>query len=305
MTGTQVLALESSRLRVEMALPGASYRGSRWSWSGFITQVTLDGRHTFCTCEGEDQGSSHGVGLCNEWGIFAPIGYESARVGERFPKLGVGLLTKPDDEPYSFSRPYEIEPFKRRVEPIFPLDSRRCSGVQILTEPLACQGYAARVHEVLTVAGNALMIRTHIHNVGSRPIHTHEYRHNFLSLDLEPIGPGYTLSVPFDIQASDKAAPELRIGAREVGFERTPEQAFLQVLGGAAGAGADAWWELQHASGLRVRETISVLLEELKVWGAAHVLSPEAFVGVHVEPGQSQRWKREYVFSGLRDKGAG
>lgn len=296
MNDDQVLVLQSDRLRVEMALPGALYRGSRWSWSGFITAVTLDGRHTFCTSEGEDEGSSRGVGLCNEWGIFAPIGYGSAQAGEKFPKLGVGLLTRPDDEPYSFTRPYEIEPFERRIE-----RGAEASGVEIVTQPRECRGYAARLSESFRVTENRLLVATEIENVGSRAIETHEYRHNFLALDGAPIGPDYTLSTRFEIQTSGDIAPDLRIEGRQVRFERTPQKAFLQVLGGASGAGAGAWWELRHASGAHVRETISVPLEELKLWGAAHVLSPEAFVPVRVEPGQSQSWQREYVFCGPRD----
>lgn len=293
MDNEQVLALESPRLRVEMALPGAMYQGSRWSWSGFITQATLDNRHTFCTSEGEEEGSSRGIGLCNEWGIFAPVGYDSARAGERFPKLGVGLLTRPDDKPYNFTRPYEIEPFERRIE-----HAASTSSVQIVTEPLECRGYAARLREVFGVQENRLRIETEIENVGSRTIQTHEYRHNFLAIDGATIGPDYTLSVPYRIEASDEIAPDLRISEREVGFKRTPHEAFLQVLGGAPGAGNGAWWELRHASGVRVRETVSVALEELKVWGAAHVLSPEAFVPVRVEPGARQAWAREYKFFG-------
>ena len=296
MDNEQVLALESARLRVEMALPGAAYRGSRWSWSGFITQVTLDASHNFCTSEGEGEGSSRGVGLCNEWGIFVPVGFDSARPGERFPKLGVGLLTKPDEEPYSFTRAYEIEPFERHIE-----RSASTCRTQIVTEPLECRGYAARLAETFSVEENRLRIETEIENVGSEPIETHEYRHNFLAIDGAEIGPDYTLSVPYRIEASGEVAPDLRIGEREVGFTRTPRNAFLQVLGGAASAGAGAWWELRHASGVRVRETISVALEEQKVWGAAHVLSPEAFVTVSVEPGERQAWAREYAFFGAAE----
>ncbi len=290
MSQDQLRVLESPRLRVEMALPGALYQGSRWSWSGFITQATLDHRHTFCTEEGRAEGSSRGVGLCNEWGIFAPIGFGSAQAGECFPKLGVGLLTKPDDEPYHFTRPYPVEKFERHIEPA------STSSVEIVTEPLECRGYAARLRESFRVEQNRLLISTQIDNVGSQPIHTHEYRHNFLALDGAKIGPGYTLSTPFSIQTSPDIAPDLRIEGREVRFERAPENAFLQVLGGASGAGAYCWWELRHESGLSVRETISVPLEELKLWGAAHVLSPEAFVPVRVEAGASQSWQREYVF---------
>src|SRR5688572_25534831 len=87
------LHLISDRLRVDIATPGSStYAGSRFDWTGLITQVTLDGRHTFCGQEATDGTGTGGIGLCNEFGIFEPVGYDDARVGDQFPKLGIGLL---------------------------------------------------------------------------------------------------------------------------------------------------------------------------------------------------------------------
>ena len=45
------IGLKSDRLLVEIAKPGTVYAGSRFDWTGFITQVYLDGKHTFCAYE--------------------------------------------------------------------------------------------------------------------------------------------------------------------------------------------------------------------------------------------------------------
>ncbi|MBE3039355.1 MAG: hypothetical protein IMZ62_11155, partial [Chloroflexi bacterium] len=48
MTEAERILLNSQRLEVEISTPGAAYHSTRFDWSGFITQVTLDGAHTFC-----------------------------------------------------------------------------------------------------------------------------------------------------------------------------------------------------------------------------------------------------------------
>ena len=40
--------------------------------------------------------------------LLAPIGYADAQPGEPFPKLGIGLLEKLDESPYSFLKPYKV-----------------------------------------------------------------------------------------------------------------------------------------------------------------------------------------------------
>ena len=110
------MVLAGDRLCVEIAPPGSEYyNGSRFDWTGFVVQVTLDNTHTFCGPESRDGSGTGGIGLCNEFGIFRPIGFDDARPGDQFPKLGVGLLTQPDGSPYRFYRDYAIEPFDIRV----------------------------------------------------------------------------------------------------------------------------------------------------------------------------------------------
>lgn len=43
--------ISNQRLKVEIALPGTQYHYSRFDWTGFIVQITLDDKHTFCTSE--------------------------------------------------------------------------------------------------------------------------------------------------------------------------------------------------------------------------------------------------------------
>jgi hypothetical protein len=275
--------LSSERLAVEVAEPGAIYRGSRFDWTGTVTQVTLDGQHTFCGAE--PPGGTGGVGLHNEFGLFVAIGYDEAAPGKPFPKLGVGLLTRPDDGPYQFARPHEIAPFPIIV-------SATGSAAEFTVEPRECRGYAARLVKRLAVERDTLRIGYALENVGTRPLETHEYVHNFLSLDGLPVGAGYRLAVP--TASRDWLTPPLRADGGEITWAQTPQEAFYGRT--SAFAAADSCWVLT-GGGLRVRECTDRPWMAFALWGTDSVVSPEAFVAVRVPPGETSSWQRTYTFS--------
>src|SRR5512135_3483133 len=102
MPENNAIQLHSDRLEVEISQPGAAYSGTRFDWSGFVTQVTLDGKHTYCIPESLVPGEgSGGIGLCNEFGIDSPVGFDETKPGDLFPKIGIGLLTRLDKPDYS------------------------------------------------------------------------------------------------------------------------------------------------------------------------------------------------------------
>lgn len=291
------ILLKNTRLAVEISRPGSLYAGSRFDWTGFITQVTLDGQHTFCVPEDYDpEQGSHGVGLCNEFGIDAPIGYEDCPVGGTFPKLGIGLLLRPDGEPYNFFRPYT-------VVQAFPLEiTQDETSVTFTLQPLETRGYAARLVKRLSLAENRLEIAYTLTNTGAQPLHTNEYVHNFIGIDQQPLGPDYclTLSAPVEPEPMPWQAPGnhlLRISGREIRLSATPQGAFyLRMPGPAATTGAQ--WQLQHLpSGVSMGEFDDFAPMRAAVWGQAHVISAEMFMPLALAPGAAQSWTRRFLFS--------
>ena len=276
--------ISSDRLSVEIAEPGTVYRGSRFDWTGTVTQVTLDGQHTFCGAE--PPGGTGGVGLHNEFGLLAAIGYDEAAPGEQFPKLGVGLLTRPDDGPYQFARPHEIEPFAVTM-------SRTERVAEFIVEPRECRGYAARLVKRLSIDGNTLRIGYRLDNVGIKPLETSEYVHNFLCLGGQPIGPAYRLSVPA-ANLDWLTAPLLADGT-DITWAQTPSEAFYGRT--TALAAFDSFWELS-CGGLTVRERTDQPWDTFALWGTASVVSPEAFIPIRVLPGECMIWERVYTFTG-------
>lgn len=296
------MELSSHRLTVALSEPGTDYRRTRFDWTGFITQVTLDGRHTFCTQESlsNDGRSSDGVGLCSEFGIFTPIGYEDAAVGDTFPKLGVGLLTRADAKPYHFGRDYACQPFPMQCE------RHDDSGVTFVQEPLPCRGYAARCTKRLEVEASRLTIHYRLENTGTKPLLTEEYNHNFLAINREPVGPDYVLELEFPACCETWPAPmalapkskSLNPKATPLTFTAAPAPGaafYCRPTGFSATAGCGC--VLRHSrAGAAVHMATDFPLSMLAIWGVAHVVSPELFYQVNLQPGAVATWTRSYEF---------
>lgn len=282
------LMLTSERLTVEIAPPGGVYRGSRFDWTGFITQVTLDGRHTFCVPESMTPGMvTGGIGLCNEFGISEPVGYADARRGDKFPKIGIGLLQRGEETEYHFARTYPISPF--------PMTLTTSAGeAKFVVDPVNCRGYAVKLEKTIAAAGNRLRIAYQLQNVGSKPICTTEYCHNFIGIDGYTVGPDYRLRFPYRVKMDNDEPVLAKDGEIEWTWEIKRD--FYRQIRGFDGL-PDHRWELIHVpSGVGVREYDDFPACRVALWGRGHVVSPEAFIEIDLTTGESKRWSREYEF---------
>ncbi|WP_151735358.1 hypothetical protein [Paenibacillus tengchongensis] len=288
--------LSNGILTVQIEEPG-TYSGTRFDWTGFISQVRLEhGQHTFCVPESLTPGAgTGGAGLCNEFGIVQAIGYDEAEAGEWFPKPGVGLLQKNYHLPYSFSGSYPLIPFKVDAE------LSRTSAVYTV-EPLECRGYSMLLTKTLVLNGDRIEIGYTLENKGSKTIRTEEYVHNFLGIDGAPAGSDYRLTLPgLQIEDAESAYTEELLEQAEdsLTWKRQPHRPFYCRLGSISGSSADYFWELLHVpGGCGVRESGDFAPSRMALWGERHVISPEVFVKVAAKPGQTVQWRRSFQFFG-------
>jgi len=288
-----MIRIASDRIAVDILEPGSEiYRRTRFDWTGFVTQVTLDDAHTFCVPESFEAGvGTGGIGLCNEFGTNTPVGYDDAKPGDMFPKIGIGLLTRVDDEPYSPFFPYPVEPFPMRVE-------QTESAATFVVDPVAVRGYAMRLTKRLEAESNQLTIRYRLENVGQKPIETAEYNHNFVGIDGAKFGPGYEMSFPFDV-TPDKEPP-FAIDNGKITWQEQPEEAYCHAFSGFEGI-SKPYWELRLLSnGASIREQPDFNWTRCVFFGTRYLVSAEVFVGISIQPGQSQEWRRAYTFTGAQ-----
>lgn len=304
------LSLTSSRLSIQLALPGVHYRTSRFDWTTGVYSILLDGRHQFASSEVQDPEllPFRGQGLACEFGIRIPLGYEDCPVGDYFPKLGVGLIKREDLGEYNFFHHYldfvgADFTWKRLTE----------ASVSLESYGAVHRGWGWKLTRTWEVQDNHLILSTEVENLGQKTIKTNEYCHNFLRMGEKLAGAGTSLElghpatfpeVLVDLEDllrlfnGEKGTTPGSYAAAE--FTKTPQGEFY--IGNFCGTGVleNAWWRLvDKNSGLSAEETLDGCCSHIDFWGKATVLSPELFKLVHVEPGEKQTWSRTWTFNTL------
>lgn len=289
--------LSNNILEVHLDTPLEGYSFSRFDWTGKITEVKFRNIPITST-ERTDHVDPNlfGKGLYNEFGIDTALGFREAKPGEWFHKIGIGAL-KRTDGPYQFTTPYKIRPAQFQFEPLS--DQVRIS---CLSETL--NGYSYVLRKEIQLKENNLIITCQLDNTGRKPIETDEYVHNFVGVDQDLIEKDYLLRLPFELhpkkfQALVNPENKMVIGKNKISFRDIPnKQFFVSHLNG--NETLPAAWELHHLkSGVGIRETGNFSTEKVNLWGWQHVISPELFQYVSIDPGNAEAWTRTYQFFNL------
>ena len=287
------------------------YRSTRFDWSGVIASLEYNGHQYYgpwftgsdpsvrdFVYRGSDilvSAQSGVVGPAEEF--QRPQGYATAKPGETFLKIGVGVLRKKDDTPYSAYNTYEIvdagtwtsRPHKDSVE-----------FSQEVGDPRSGYGYVYRKTVRLTAGRPELVIEHSLQNTGRLPIETSQYNHNFLVLDRATTGPEFILSFPFQVQTARPPDPKLaEIRANQIVYLKTlegEERVTFPIQGfGKEAKDYDVRVESRR-TGAGFRVTSDRPPASIGFWSIRSVISVEPFVDVSTEPGKTTTWKYVYTY---------
>lgn len=287
-------------LSAELYLPDAKeayYRGTRFDWSGVMPRLDYQDHSFFGKWNPAPYDPCYHDAIMGPVEEFTEIGFAGARPGESFLKIGVGALIKPDDEPYSFLRYYQISnPGSWEVIPL----SDQVTFVHTLSD---AAGYSYEYRKtVRLMADQSVMIIDHtLTNTGPRAIETSVYNHNFFMIDQEPTGPNILTTFPFEVRAEG-----LNFGTiahaqnKSIVYERALTEGenvyCADVLGfGASQKKYDILIQNLN-SGAEVRITGNQPLEKLVYWSCPTSSCPEPYVAISVPPGEVKTWGITYEF---------
>jgi hypothetical protein len=307
--------ISNGPLHASIYLPDAHsgyYRGTRFDWAGVIHSLTHDGHNYYgpwftktdphvidFIFQGDDiiAGPASAItGPVEEFSTHdKALGFDQAKPGGTFIKIGVGVLRRPDDHEYSPYRPYEIvDGGGRSVSPHD--DSVEFS--QTLSDPAT--GYAYRYTKTLRlVPGKPELVMEHkLENTGKRAIETSVYNHNFFVPDGAGVGPEDHVLFPFEVQLKEKPplavvhgrdfTYEKALTGREtvavefVGFKKVPESYHFRVENRKVGAG--------------FLVTSDRPLTRLHLWSIRSVVAVEPYLDFNIAPGQAASWHYTYTY---------
>jgi hypothetical protein len=306
--------ISNGLIRARVYLPDPErgfYRSTRFDWSGVIASLEHQGHRYYGPWfTGFDPSvrdfiyKDADIIVSAQSGITGPAeefqrpqGYTTAKPGETFVKIGVGVLRKKDDANYSAYNQYDIVSTGRwSVE----TDKNWIEFTQEVDDPASGYGYIYLKRLLLTPKKPELVIEHTLRNTGRLPIETNQYNHNFLVLDGAPTGPDFVITVPFQIQSPRPPDPAFaEIQGNQIFYRKVLEgqdRVSFPVQGfGKAVSDYDVRIE-NRATGAGVRITSDRPLANLPLWSIRSVLSMEPFVDVSTDVGKTTTWKYFYTY---------
>ncbi len=308
--------ISNGQIRVKLCLPDArngSYRGTRFDWSGVIASLDYQGHHYygpwFDRVDPQVRdfiylGSEIVAGPCSA--ITGPaeefqtrgsaLGWDEAKVGRTFVKIGVGVLRK-DAAEYSFARLYEVvDPGRWTVR----RHRRSVEFTHDLFDPDSGYGYVYQKTVRLTKGKPEMVLEHRLKNTGRRAIQSSVYNHNFLVLDRQPPGPEFSITLPYPVRTPrppDPALAEVR-GNQIVYLKRLENRELVQTpLPGFGDQPSDYDIRIENGqvgAGMRIRGDRP--LSHNALWSIRSVLAVEPFVAMNIAPGGEFTWKLTYEY---------
>jgi hypothetical protein len=305
--------ITNGQIQALVYLPDAKngyYRATRFDWSGVLYSLRYKGHeyygpwfqktdptvHDF-VYQGPEIVASPCTAIVGPVDEFAPLGWEQAKAGGIFVKIGVGVLRKPDESKYDNYRLYEIVDSGKWMT---KKGRESIEFTQEVTDSSSGYGYIYR-KAVRLVNGRPEMVLEHsLTNTGTRAIRTSVYNHNFLVLDGQPPGPGLVITVPFQIQTGrppDKKLAEIR--GNQIVYLKTLEkqEVVTTSLRGFSDSSKDNEIRIEDSRiGAGMKITANRPLASASLWSIRTVMAMEPFVSLAIEPTKEFSWKSTYNY---------
>lgn len=269
------------------------YRGVRFDRSGIIGSLTYQ-QHSYFGQWFKTYIPTKDDAIMGPVEAFDPVGYNEAKTGGSFIKIGVGVLLKPDSLPYSFSKPYQLINAGKWT--------KKGKGNEIqFTHTLVDSTYSYQyVKSVKLVKNQPLLTISHtLKNTGSRTIQTQVFDHNFFVIDNQPTGPGFMITFPFELNKILNKKPDyVTLQGNQLKFIKELDNQFVSFTDLTAGAGCDTY-DLKienHNTGAAVRITADKPISKMVFWSAAKTLCPEPYINIRIDPGEIFSWTITYQF---------
>jgi catechol 2,3-dioxygenase-like lactoylglutathione lyase family enzyme len=288
-------------ITARMFLPDAErgyYRGTRFDWSGQIHSLTYNGHEYFGRWFEKYDPKLHDaiMGPVEEFiSEGTSVGYDDAKPGQPFVRIGVGAVRRPDDKPFERFRTYDIvDPGKWTIE-------RQPGAITFVHELGDTNGYAYRYRKTMQlIPGKPAMSIEHVlENQGRKGIRTSQYNHNFFVLDRRPTGPGAVVEFPFDLKPTrpqNGDAAEVRGGRIAFTRELKPGESFSGGYAGSAPLSKVFDIRVTGPSGATVLMTGDRPISKVVFWSIRSTFCPEPYIDVSVDPGQTTKWTYRYEF---------
>jgi hypothetical protein len=308
--------ISNGELRAQIYLPDAAkgfYRGTRFDWAGAFASLEYKGHEYYGPFferfdpavsdvvigdpirAGINSASSGPVEEFVSGPDGTALGYNEAKPGEAFCKIGVGSLQKIDDAPYSSYVNYPILNGGKRSQNSGP------DWIEF-TQELECgSGYGYTYTKTVRLQKNepVMTIEHRLVNTGKKAIETQVYDHNFLTIDHQPTGPDVSIRFPFSPLPNSSLQKLAEVRGKQLMFPKDVKgsDTFYADFKGFGNTAQDYEITVEnHKTGAGVVIRGDQPLVYVGVWAVRTVVAPEPYIAMNIAVGGEFRWKYAYRF---------
>ena len=293
--------ISNGLIHAELMLPdnqNGSYRGTRFDWSGVISSLQFEGHEYFARWYQHHDPKIHDAitGPVEEFRTDDKgLGYDEAKPGETFVRIGIGTVRKPDEPAYRAYDTYEIvDPGKWTIH-------RHKDRIEFTHRLQSPQGYAYIYRKTVRLAKGKpeLLIEHSLKNTGKKTIDTTQYNHNFFVIDHEVVGPDVVAKFVFSPVPTRGFKDRAVVQGDEIVFphELLPKAGVFSELTGSKNDVADYDFRVENLkSGAGVHITSDQKLDKVNFWAINTVAAVEPYIHLTIEPGKEAKWTLRYDF---------
>jgi hypothetical protein len=309
--------ISNGQIKAKVYLPDASngfYRSTRFDWSGVIGSLEYKGHQFYGDWFEKIDAAVYDFNYDDKGVVSAPftamvgpgeefntagkaLGFDEAKPGGTFVKIGVGVLRKPDDSKYDHSKTYEVVDGGK-----WSTKTTRNSVefTQTLSDPASGYGYVY-TKTIRLIPGKPEMVLEHsLKNTGTKTIETTVYDHNFWTLDNLAPGPGLVIKFPFQLKSVRPLQNDLaKIQGDEFVYTKTltERDRVSSMFQGFGDTAADYDIRVENrkvGAGVRIRGDRP--LSNVVLWSIRTVMAVEPYIALKIAPGEESTWKLTYDY---------
>jgi hypothetical protein len=291
-------SISNGLVEAKVYLPDPShgfYRATRFDWAGVVSSLKYKNHEFFGQWYDKHNPNVHDA-IQGPVEAFDPIGYDTAKPGENYLKIGIGMLRKMNATPYRFSTQGEIVnggnwKVKKKKD--------RVEFTHTLTDDSG-YGYIYKKTLRLVKRSPELILQHSIKNTGRKDIATSTFNHNFFMIDKQATGPDFTITLPFAIKNQSAGKDLIKFEGNQLKYLRELKKgdSTMEYPTGFTGDRVEDYdFTISNSkTGASVRITADRPLSDFWYWSVATTLSPEPFIKVQTKPGEKFTWNIKYEF---------
>jgi len=256
--------------------------GPRFDTLGAITSIRFGGVE-FCAREG----------LIDEFNIQAPLsppGYDDAKPGDPFLKIGVGELVRPDEKIYKFHHPYDI----RKIAPA--VIKRRKNEIELKQRFRTENGWGYEYRKIIRINPEdaVLEIIYFLKNTGTHVINAEQYNHNWFNFGGKDVDESYTLEHSFPI--GNHIPQWFKMQEGRINLSKKITRAHYYPSDASVPADANRIKLSHSGTGRSVTASGDFAATRFSLYVDQAAVCPEVFAQSTLKPGASEKWTRRYEF---------